>query len=95
MSVYEQIYDQINDEEFEDELNSVKKLSENGVLRRLYRVLSMPTDELEIDPSKQLNLEVNCTVCINEREEEETKKGNQDNEEAKQMSLREKIVAWF
>ena len=50
ISVYEQIYNQLREDELEDEEDTrLKKFAENGVLRRLYRVLSMPTDEVEID----------------------------------------------
>ena len=49
MEVYEQIYNQLLETEFKDELNSFKKFAENGALRQLYRILIMPTDDMEIE----------------------------------------------
>ena len=69
IEVYEQIYSQFQDLEFEDELNSLKKFAENGILRRLYRIISMPTADIEIDASKTKNNDVNCKVCMNRKEE--------------------------
>ena len=55
--------------EFEDQMNSHKKFAENGVLRRLYRIITMPTADIEIDGRKPKNSDVNCKVCMNREEE--------------------------
>ena len=57
--VYDQIISQFKEGEFDDELNSVKKLCENSSLRRLFRILSLPTLDI-----KSKNDDVNCNVCI-------------------------------
>ena len=61
--VYEQILFQLKKSEFEDELNSLKKFVENNVLRRLYRILITPTDDL-VQKGKRSNEKVNCDVCL-------------------------------
>ena len=57
--VYQQILNQLRELEFEGELNSVRKLAENGVLRRLYRILNMPTTDI----SEVTNPDYNCNKC--------------------------------
>ena len=64
---------QLREQEFEDELNYRKRPIENNVLKRLYRILSMPT----IDVVKiRDNPDVLCTVCLpNENNQDEMEKG--------------------
>ena len=48
------------------EENSQKKLVENTILRRLFRILNMPTSDLpQIDPENQ---DINCESCLQKAE---------------------------
>ena len=52
LQAYEKILDQLKNHEYEDELNMFKKPVENSFLRRLYRIISLPTDDLQIKSKK-------------------------------------------
>ena len=45
--VYQKILSQLNEIEFEDETDASKKSLENSTLRRLHRILKMPTMDLK------------------------------------------------
>ena len=66
LQAYEKILDQLKGRDFEDEINIFSKPSENGFLRRLYRILSLPTEELQIKGNKKLSedAEFNCRACV-------------------------------
>ena len=53
--VYEQILSQLEEKKYEDELNILRKLSENTVLRRLYRILCMPTAEIVVNKLEKMD----------------------------------------
>ena len=60
--VYKQILRQYEMLEFPPEENSEKKMVENSVLRRLYRILEMPTaPDKDIDFT---NKDINCKICV-------------------------------
>ena len=53
--VYEKIAKQLKEQEFEYEINANKEIIENKALRRLYRILNMPTIDLKISTSHVFN----------------------------------------
>ena len=62
LKVFEEILSKFKGSKYEDEQNKMKKMAENSVIRRLYRILSMPTDEI---PGRNHTIsDFNCLVCI-------------------------------
>ena len=49
MEVYEKILENIEKREFDEELDIYLKPAENSFLKRLYRIISMPTDDLKVN----------------------------------------------
>ena len=60
--VYRKIYSQLKDQDFEEEINSQKESLESNILRRLYRILKMPTMDIKFDAYKY---GMNCHACEN------------------------------
>ena len=79
-------------------MNCFKKPAENGVLRRLYRILNMPTDDVEIDKNKIKKIaDVNCKACMVEKpkEEEKQKKEEQMPSYSKSKSAKMRFLEIF
>ena len=52
---HEQMLEQVNDTEFSEEEQEDESLLENNILRRLYRVLTLPTPDMKLEDSKRLS----------------------------------------
>ena len=65
MEVYEKILESIEKREFEEELDIYQKPAENSFLKRLYRIISMPTDDLKVTSAQLVQEpEFNCHACV-------------------------------
>ena len=65
MEAYEKILEQLSEREFEDEINIFQKQVQNSFLRRLYRIISLPTEDIQVKSKKYFeDAEVNCRACL-------------------------------
>ena len=87
MDVYEKILENLEKREFDEELDIYQKPAENSFLKRLYRIISMPTDDIKVN-SAQLNQEpdFNCHACVLDKDSQSRKKA---------ISTKSRILAIF
>ena len=60
--VFDQLYDQIKSRTFDDSFDAFKKPTENVFLRRLHRIMSIPTEDFEevgVDSSIKVTMSMN------------------------------------
>ena len=62
--VYEKIYSQIREQEFKPESNVKKEEIENTALRRLHRILNMPTTDLQPGKPSIITIQPGCKFCL-------------------------------
>ena len=63
---FNQIYTQIRSRSFEDTVDDYKNPTEDIFLRRLYRIIMMPTaDNLDVSQKCQFNTQYWCKKCLN------------------------------
>ena len=65
LEAYENLLEDLSSREFDEQLNILHKPAENSFLRRLYRIINMPTADLKINSGKlRAEADFNCRGCI-------------------------------
>ena len=63
--MFDQIHSQIKSRSFEDTLDEFKNVTEDNFLRRLYRIMIMPTiDNIEVNQKAQFTQQFWCKKCM-------------------------------
>ena len=71
--VFDQLYDQIKSRTFDDSFDAFKKPTENVFLRRLHRIMSIPTEVLDIkDEDVGRDSDIKVTLSMNSIHEDST-----------------------